>query len=59
MGEGLPLKLKKQMKPLDTAVLIKTIFEGNEPSLNACSLPVVDEKKKEQIPFSCLPCTSW
>lgn len=34
------------MKPLDTAVLSKTVFEGNETSLNACSLPVVDEKKK-------------
>lgn len=33
------------MKPLDTAVLIKAVFEGNEPSLNACSLPVVDGKK--------------
>lgn len=33
------------MKPLDTAVLIKAVFEGNEPPLNACSLPVVDGKK--------------
>lgn len=33
------------MEPLDTAVLIKAVFEGNEPSLNACSLPVVDGKK--------------
>lgn len=33
------------MELLDTAVLSKTVFEDNEPYLNACSLPAVDKKK--------------